>query len=115
MRRTARVKLAAPVQILSTDQTPIDGETIDLSEFGIGVFVLTSLPPDQSCMVAIPIPNDKNQRRINFLGTVIYCHSLMNGYRVGLEFKDMDARSRDCIRCLAFELFTCAEKCYQAT
>ena len=66
-------------------------------------------------MVAIPIPNDKNQRRINSLGKVIYCHSLMNGYRVGLEFKDMDARSRDCIRCLALDLLACGEKCYQVT
>lgn len=115
VRRASRVKLAASIQILSSSTASMEGETLDLSENGMGLFSLTRLAPGESCMVALPIPNDRNQRRINSWGKIIYCHALKDGYRMGFEFSDMDARSRDCIRCLALDLLTCGEKCYQVT
>jgi len=113
VRRVSRVKLAAPIQILSSGMTMIEGKTLDLSEDGIGLFAPTGLTPGESCMLALPISNDKNQRRINSWGKIIYCHALKDGYRMGFEFVDMDARSRDCIRCISLDLLTCGEKCYQ--
>lgn len=110
-RRVSRTILALPVQLLSAGEASIHGDSIDLSENGMGVFAPDALVPGQDCMLAMSLPDDRKVRRINLLGKVVYCHLMDGGYRIGVRFVDMDARSRDCIRCLALDLLTCFQAC----
>jgi len=110
-RRVSRTILALPVQLLSAGEAYIDGDSLDLSENGMGVYAVNALTPGQECMVAMSLPDNRKSRRINLLGRVIYCHPMEAGYRIGVQFIDMDARSRDCIRCLALDLLSCNHAC----
>jgi hypothetical protein len=75
--------------------------SIDVAPGGIAICTDTRLIADERCALAFELPVPDRRRRINAWGRVIYALPWSGGYRCGIQFLDMDARSRDCLHLFA--------------
>lgn len=99
-RRSLRTPVSAEAKILVPTGVIHDGHVIDVSETGMAMTTAGRVEAGSECAVAVELPTFP-VRRLNVWATVVYCSVGKEASRIGMEFKDMDAHSRDYIRCLA--------------
>lgn len=110
-RLASRTAMAAPVQFLVPQSDSFHAKVTDISELGMGVGEGAALPVGLECFVAVALAGERRGRRLNALVKVVYSFKAEVGYRTGVCFLDMDATSRDCVRCLANASPFCAGSC----
>lgn len=84
------VKLQARVEL--PDHTVLDGQTVDLSHTGVGLFSPRLLQTDQDCKLTIGLSVCGEDLELRFLARVCYCIEQAKGrYRAGMRFIGIEA------------------------
>lgn len=84
------VSLRATVQL--PDGTVLDGQTVDLSKTGVGLFSPRQLQSDQDCRLTIELSVCGETLELKLLGRVCYCtEQTKSRYRTGMRFVGMES------------------------
>jgi c-di-GMP-binding flagellar brake protein YcgR len=84
------VSLRARVEL--PDSTVLDGQTVDLSRTGIGLYSPRLLHADQDCKLLIDLSVCGEKLELRLLGRVCYCTEQSQGrYRAGMRFIGIEA------------------------
>jgi hypothetical protein len=84
------VSLRARVQL--PDSTVLDGQTVDLSKMGVGLYSPRQLQTDQDCRLTIELSVCGENLELRLLGRVCYCSEQAKGrFRTGMRFVGMEA------------------------
>jgi len=86
-RASARKVVTLRAQVQLPDQTVLNGQTVDLSHTGVGLFSPRLLQTDQDCRVTIPLSVCGEDLEIKLQARVCYCLEQAKGkYRAGMRF-----------------------------
>ena len=84
------VRLQARVEL--PDHTVLEGQTVDLSHTGVGLFSPRLLQTDQDCKLTIGLSVCGEDLELRFLARVCYCIEQAKGrYRAGMRFIGIEA------------------------
>ncbi len=88
------VSLAARVEL--PDGTVLEGQTVDLSQTGIGLVSPRLLHAEQDCKLTIILSVCGENLELRLLGRVCYCREQERSrYRTGMRFIRIEPRSAD--------------------
>ncbi len=92
-RRTSPRKVVTlRAQVELPDQTVLNGQTVDLSHTGVGLFSPRLLQTDQDCKLTIALSVCGEDLELKFLARVCYCLEQAQGqYRTGMRFVGVEA------------------------
>lgn len=83
------VSLRARVQL--PDGTVLDGQTVDLSRTGVGLYSPRQLQTDQDCRLTIELSVCGENLELRLLGRVCYCsEQAKSRFRTGMRFVGME-------------------------
>jgi len=83
------VSLQAKVEL--PDGTVLDGQTVDLSTTGVGLYSPRMLQADQDCRLTIVLSVCGDDLELRLLGRVCYCNEqTKERFRVGMRFIGME-------------------------
>jgi hypothetical protein len=94
-RRHPRTKLEMRLRGVRLD--PDCGDVVeqlhmtDISKSGIGATTGRAFYPGQRIVLSLPVPSSGGQR--NLYATIVRCHQVDQGYRVGMEFDNAAAEA----------------------
>ena len=84
------VSLSARVEL--PDNTVLDGQTVDLSHTGIGLYSPQLLLTDQECKLTIDLSVCGETLELKLIGCVCYCKEQAQGrYRAGMRFTRIES------------------------
>jgi len=91
------LKVAAVVQ--ATGAPPIAGKTADVSLNGLSVVLSVDLPPGYTCLVNFDIPMKQwGKHHLSLKARVAYSVCGSEGFRIGMQFLDVDRDAETTIR-----------------
>jgi hypothetical protein len=93
-RSAGRFEIDAACRVLANDGSDGVANVHDISTSGVGIRFAQGLTIGRRYMLAIEPRRDPHMRRLNALGTVVYCELFGNTFRIGLKFVDIDPCSR---------------------
>jgi hypothetical protein len=91
-RGSARKVVTLQARVELPDHTVLDGQTVDLSHTGVGLFSPRLLQTDQDCKLTIGLSVCGEDLELRFLARVCYCVEQAKGrYRAGMRFIGIEA------------------------
>lgn len=91
-RGSARRVVTLLARVELPDHTVLNGQTVDLSHTGVGLFSPRLLQADQDCRLTIGLSVCGENLELKFLARVCYCIEQAKGrYRTGMRFIGIEA------------------------
>jgi hypothetical protein len=83
--------------MLDGGRPPMMGRTIDISISGICLMLESPLVAGESCVIAFEAPVNGTMRRIMVSAKTVYSIYSSDGFRIGLQFVQLDAANTSII------------------
>lgn len=109
-RRFLRTPLTTEAKVLAPSGEIYNAQVVDLSDKGMALILARPIESSSKCAIAIELSTFP-VRRLNVWARVVYCQLNEGASRIGMEFEDMDALSRDCVHCLTHGYSNCGNVC----
>jgi c-di-GMP-binding flagellar brake protein YcgR len=94
-RTEARKLLRCQATVLLKNAPSLKTRTIDVSLSGISLMAPENIVPGKLCGIAFEAAVNGKIRQVNAVGKVVYSICVgTSGFRIGLQFTDIDAPSR---------------------
>jgi c-di-GMP-binding flagellar brake protein YcgR len=82
-------------EIIIADASPVPIKTVDISASGMGLIAADPLPPRQPCLLNVTTLHHGTPQVLQLEGVIAYCIlSGIQGFRVGIQYKELDPSSR---------------------
>ncbi|MGZ3159195.1 MAG: PilZ domain-containing protein [Burkholderiaceae bacterium] len=83
--------------MLSGGRPPMMGRTVDISLSGICIMLEAPLPAGESCVIAFEASVNGTMRRVMASAKIVYSIFSGEGFRIGLQFVQLDAANTSII------------------